>query len=256
MKAGRPRQCRMDAAGRVRADSGPETKSVGGAGAYVPPRNFAMILATDDLLLVEVPTLESDSRAAHVTLSEGVREQILRVLQDTGWRIREPGGAAEIPGVKPTTLEARMAKLGITRPRRGSSSEIPGTRRRPTALRFYPHLGRGAANFRMQPSSSARSVRGCETACLLLRRSRVSCIAAISRARWSVPGACCREPRGWLSPCRHYVDTKLALCWHHARLVSDQAVRWPARLVSDQVRSMLLLIERIALTSRRSCARS
>jgi transcriptional regulator with GAF, ATPase, and Fis domain len=51
-----------------------------------------------------------------MTLSEGMREQILRVLQETGWRIRGPGGAAEILGVKPTTLESRMAKLGITRP--------------------------------------------------------------------------------------------------------------------------------------------
>jgi transcriptional regulator with GAF, ATPase, and Fis domain len=82
----------------------------------------AMILATDDSLLVEVPTLASDSRTPHVTLSEGMREQILRVLQDTGWRIRGPGGAAEILGVKPTTLESRMAKLGITRP--SSCSDI------------------------------------------------------------------------------------------------------------------------------------
>ena len=52
-----------------------------------------------------------------MTLNEGMREQILRVLQDTGWRIRGAGGAAEILGLKPTTLESRMAKLGIARPK-------------------------------------------------------------------------------------------------------------------------------------------
>jgi transcriptional regulator with GAF, ATPase, and Fis domain len=80
----------------------------------------AMILATDDSLLVEVPTLGPRHRRFHVTLNDGVREQILRVLQDTGWRIRGPGGAAEILGVKPTTLESRMAKLEIARPSRRS----------------------------------------------------------------------------------------------------------------------------------------
>ena len=52
-----------------------------------------------------------------MTLHEGMREQILHVLQDTGWRIRGSGGAAEILGLKPTTLESRMARLGIIRPR-------------------------------------------------------------------------------------------------------------------------------------------
>jgi transcriptional regulator with GAF, ATPase, and Fis domain len=52
-----------------------------------------------------------------MTLDEGMREQILRVLKDTGWRVRGAGGAAEILGLRPTTLESRMAKLGIARPR-------------------------------------------------------------------------------------------------------------------------------------------
>jgi formate hydrogenlyase transcriptional activator len=80
----------------------------------------AMILATDDTLWIEVPSLASKERASRMTLDESTREQILRVLQDTGWRIRGPGGAAEILGVKPTTLESRMAKLGINRPSRHS----------------------------------------------------------------------------------------------------------------------------------------
>jgi transcriptional regulator with GAF, ATPase, and Fis domain len=50
-----------------------------------------------------------------MTLDEVERMHIRRVLDETGWRIRGPNGAAEVLGVKPTTLEARMAKLGIRR---------------------------------------------------------------------------------------------------------------------------------------------
>ncbi len=56
-----------------------------------------------------------------MTLRENEREQILRVLQDVSWRIRGAGGAAEILEIKPTTLEARMAKLGIKRENRNSN---------------------------------------------------------------------------------------------------------------------------------------
>jgi transcriptional regulator with GAF, ATPase, and Fis domain len=44
------------------------------------------------------------------------RAYILKVLERTGWRIRGTGGAAELLGLKPTTLEARMKRLGIRRP--------------------------------------------------------------------------------------------------------------------------------------------
>lgn len=44
------------------------------------------------------------------------REHIQAVLEQTGWRIRGPFAAAETLGLKPTTLESRMKKLGIRRP--------------------------------------------------------------------------------------------------------------------------------------------
>ncbi len=77
----------------------------------------AMILTTGDSLLVELPVFGAGSQRSRMTLNEGMREQILRVLHDTGWRIRGAGGAAEILAIKPTTLESRMAKLGIARKR-------------------------------------------------------------------------------------------------------------------------------------------
>ncbi|HTX54500.1 MAG TPA: sigma 54-interacting transcriptional regulator [Candidatus Baltobacteraceae bacterium] len=46
------------------------------------------------------------------------REHILKVLEKTGWRITGKGGAAELLGLKRTTLHARMKKLGIHRPTR------------------------------------------------------------------------------------------------------------------------------------------
>ena len=52
-----------------------------------------------------------------LTLQSNVeREHLLRVLEQTAWRIRGKKGAAAIPGLKPTTLEFRMAKLGLRRP--------------------------------------------------------------------------------------------------------------------------------------------
>jgi len=80
----------------------------------------AMILATGDTLLVELPSFSQGVTVPRMTLKEGQRAQIQQVLDETGWRIRGKGGAAELLGLKPTTLEARMAKLGIKRASRDS----------------------------------------------------------------------------------------------------------------------------------------
>ena len=40
---------------------------------------------------------------------------IVRVLAQTGWKVQGQGGAAEILKMKRTTLQSRMAKLGIQR---------------------------------------------------------------------------------------------------------------------------------------------
>jgi PAS domain S-box-containing protein len=52
-----------------------------------------------------------------LTLEETERRHILAVLQTTGWRVSGKNGAATILGLKPTTLESRMARLGIKRQR-------------------------------------------------------------------------------------------------------------------------------------------
>ena len=81
----------------------------------------AMILARDPILSVEPPTARP-AGTPHASGAPGrdlravEREHIVRVLETTGWRIRGKNAAAEILGLKPTTLEARMANLGIQRP--------------------------------------------------------------------------------------------------------------------------------------------
>lgn len=50
-----------------------------------------------------------------LTVEELEREHILKALQFTSWRVSGERGAAKLLGLKPTTLDARMKKLGITR---------------------------------------------------------------------------------------------------------------------------------------------
>jgi PAS domain S-box-containing protein len=54
--------------------------------------------------------------ARALTLEEMERQHIVDVLEQTNWRVSGEKGAAKILGLNPTTLEARMKKLGITRP--------------------------------------------------------------------------------------------------------------------------------------------
>src|SRR5262245_45988201 len=50
------------------------------------------------------------------TLANAEREHIVRALSETNWVIGGPTGAAARLGMKRTTLQSRMIKLGITRP--------------------------------------------------------------------------------------------------------------------------------------------
>ena len=78
----------------------------------------AVIVTTGPTLRVSVPaspTSPANSRTTPMNLQELERQHILDVLRQSRWRVRGSGGAAEILGLKPTTLEARMAKLGISR---------------------------------------------------------------------------------------------------------------------------------------------
>lgn len=51
-----------------------------------------------------------------VTLAEAERRAIIGALAQANWRVSGTGGAAELLGLKATTLHAKMKKLGIERP--------------------------------------------------------------------------------------------------------------------------------------------
>ncbi|MGB2898554.1 MAG: sigma 54-interacting transcriptional regulator [Candidatus Acidiferrum sp.] len=61
-------------------------------------------------------TSSTSLTSAISTLEEAERQHILRALKQTQWRIAGPKGAAVLLGMKRTTLQARMRKLGIRRP--------------------------------------------------------------------------------------------------------------------------------------------
>ncbi len=50
-----------------------------------------------------------------IRLQDIEKEHIKGILISTNWRVRGENGAADILGLKPTTLESKMKKLGIHR---------------------------------------------------------------------------------------------------------------------------------------------
>lgn len=79
----------------------------------------AMILSFDGTLEYGdwIPTekISSNGKPALSKLEDIEREHIIEMLNKTGWKVSGEKGAAKILGLNPTTLEARMKKLGIKR---------------------------------------------------------------------------------------------------------------------------------------------
>jgi transcriptional regulator with GAF, ATPase, and Fis domain len=82
----------------------------------------AVIRGGGGSLQVDLADSGRDASSESLTLDEVQRRHILHVLEQTGWRVRGTKGAAAMLGMKPTTLEGRMVKLGIRR--QGTSSRI------------------------------------------------------------------------------------------------------------------------------------
>jgi formate hydrogenlyase transcriptional activator len=80
----------------------------------------AMITSTGPILRVAVPEISDAPVVKSMALEDFEREHILRALNLTRWRVRGKNGAAAMLRLKPTTLESRMAKLGIQRPSESS----------------------------------------------------------------------------------------------------------------------------------------
>jgi PAS domain S-box-containing protein len=76
----------------------------------------AMIVSTGCRLAMSIPSLPAGSPRRSSRLVDVEKDHIHTVLDSTSWRIRGRDGAADRLGLKPTTLETRMAKLGLRRP--------------------------------------------------------------------------------------------------------------------------------------------
>jgi DNA-binding NtrC family response regulator len=73
-----------------------------------------LIAAQGQVLTPRVPQ-PAAGRTGSARLVDVQTEHIRAVLESCGWRIRGASGAAQRLGIKPTTLESRMARLGIAR---------------------------------------------------------------------------------------------------------------------------------------------
>lgn len=65
--------------------------------------------------LAEIQTESVDAATFEHSLEGAEREHIVRVLRETGGMISGPSGAAQQLGLKRTTLQSKMQRLGITR---------------------------------------------------------------------------------------------------------------------------------------------
>jgi formate hydrogenlyase transcriptional activator len=76
----------------------------------------AMIMSTTETLDVQSPAgVHQEQSVPTNTLADSERRHIIEVLERTGWRISGKNGAAEILGMKRTTLQSKMKTLGIKR---------------------------------------------------------------------------------------------------------------------------------------------
>jgi formate hydrogenlyase transcriptional activator len=64
----------------------------------------------------DVGRIANPSHAA-LSLADAERDHILSVLRETGWVLGGPNGAAVRLAMKRTTLQSKMKKLGISRPK-------------------------------------------------------------------------------------------------------------------------------------------
>jgi transcriptional regulator with GAF, ATPase, and Fis domain len=76
----------------------------------------AAVLSEEETLRVHLPRARPGAATPGLaTLAEVERAHLERVLEATGGKLYGRGGAAEILGLKPSTLQSRMRKLGVKR---------------------------------------------------------------------------------------------------------------------------------------------
>jgi formate hydrogenlyase transcriptional activator len=78
----------------------------------------AIILSSGGILNISIPSISNETASSDRSLEDVERKCILKALEKTAWRMSGKNGAAAILGLKRTTLQGKMKKLGIQRPLR------------------------------------------------------------------------------------------------------------------------------------------
>ena len=88
--------------------------------AVILSRGSTLEIPLDEL---RARTATAAPRAGAITLRDAEREHICQALEDANWMVGGPSGAAALLGIKRTTLQSMMSRLGIERPARRLSPE-------------------------------------------------------------------------------------------------------------------------------------
>jgi len=78
----------------------------------------SLILTSGNVLECPLASLKSAAETESlgpITMEDAEREHIRKILEQTGWVVSGPNGAAARLGIKRSTLYFRMQKLGISR---------------------------------------------------------------------------------------------------------------------------------------------
>jgi transcriptional regulator with GAF, ATPase, and Fis domain len=75
-----------------------------------------MIVSECQTLDISIPRGSSTDLPANTSLVDAERRHILAVLEKSGWFLSGADGAAAKLGLKHTTLQSKMKKLGIQHP--------------------------------------------------------------------------------------------------------------------------------------------
>jgi transcriptional regulator with GAF, ATPase, and Fis domain len=85
----------------------------------------AVIITTGDRLRANFPQSTNQIHPIERNLRDVQHRHIVEVLETTRWKIKGPGGAAEVLGVKPSTLYTKMESLNIPTRREKTGTVAP-----------------------------------------------------------------------------------------------------------------------------------
>mgnify|MGYP001548420031 CR=1 FL=1 len=82
-----------------------------------PSLGFMSAFSNVASVATDGPSTPEAGVVTYAELERRERENLLAALDQTDWKVSGAGGAARLLGVKPTTLNYRIKKMGLERPR-------------------------------------------------------------------------------------------------------------------------------------------